>query len=243
MAIFEGVLYNSKADIIRHLANKGLLTIDSPGLKNMYALELGITPQTIHATLKAMNEGKKSLTKKPFTMADVGEIPVLVRQKIVDKVQWCFEQTKSLLSNPDMPKMEWNLRGAAAGKYKHGGSYGRLGCLCWHPKLVVRNEENYIEQTVPHEVAHYIVRQVWGDVQSHGTEWKQVMKMYGLTPERTHSYDVSGIKQDRSPFVYNCGCREIKVGHKRHNKIQRGRNYICILCKSRLSFVMVEERA
>ena len=75
--------------------------------------------------------------------------------------------------------------------------------------LFRENFEDYIEQTLPHEIAHAFVRHQkysicpsFDDVISgryrrssrpkpHGSEWKRVMLAFGKTPSRCHSYEKS----------------------------------------------------
>ena len=233
--------FESKAAAVRWAAQHGFVSINDPDSKKRIAAKLNMTVQTVHATLKAAADGRKSL-KRIKDPSDNPQWTPELKQKIIDKVQWCLDQATPVDHEQfPVPPMEWNLRGACAGKYKTD-LFG-LGTLCWHPVLAARNEEDYLRQVVPHEVAHYIVRQKWGNklhgIKSHGPEWKFVMRgIFKLQPDRTHKYDVSGIKKSRSPYIYTCNCgKEFSVGIKRHQKIQNGVRYWCKSCKGTIRFV------
>lgn len=79
--------------------------------------------------------------------------------------------------------------------------------------LCYENEEDFIEQTVGHEVAHLIQHVVFGftkqvvekgetktkKVMAHGKEWRQVMGVLGLKAARCHTYDTSSIDIKKRP--------------------------------------------
>ena len=64
---YKGKSYNSKADLIRELYDEGKLSNDSISKKNV-AKDLGITVQTVHATLI------KILDKSPSKIETVGKL-------------------------------------------------------------------------------------------------------------------------------------------------------------------------
>lgn len=105
--------------------------------------------------------------------------------------------------------------------------------------LAENNREDFLINTVPHEVAHYVDDEVYGNKyvngrrQSHGPRWKYIMRMvYGLNPDRCHSYDTSvTLTKKQSRHEYTCGCRTHMVSTTIHNKILRGQRRICLTCR------------
>ncbi len=76
----------------------------------------------------------------------------------------------------ELPSIEWNLRGSFAGR-----ADGRNNRMRLNPVLLCENTEDFIKQTVPHEVAHLANRTVHGPhVRPHGPEWKSMMRALGL---------------------------------------------------------------
>ena len=53
-------------------------------------------------------------------------------------------------------------------------------------KLFAIDPQEILNQTVPHEVAHQVAYNLFGDT-GHGAAWKQCMVAYGLEPARCHS--------------------------------------------------------
>ena len=97
------------------------------------------------------------------------------------------------------------------------------------------NQQHFITHTVPHEVAHLLVYQLYGRTKPHGKEWQQIMnQIFDLTAKTTHQYDVSNVKG--KTFTYACQCAEHQLTIRRHNKIVRDNiKYICRLCKHSLT--------
>lgn len=52
-------------------------------------------------------------------------------------------------------------------------------------KLFRFNVEEFLAQTIPHELAHFVAWRVFGHA-NHGTPWKHVMKTYGIEPHIYH---------------------------------------------------------
>ena len=104
--------------------------------------------------------------------------------------------------------------------------------LNFNQVLLDENTEDFIKQTVPHEVAHLIAgtvfpkiirRMVEGRIikgSPHGKEWATIMRMLGANPNRCHNYDISSVVRKRITFDYRCdGCGRVfpmgKIRHKR----------------------------
>lgn len=132
-----------------------------------------------------------------------------------------------------MPSWDVRLRGALAGK-----AYLQRWHLQFNATLLRANQEHYLLQTVGHEVAHLVVRALYGAaVKPHGIEWKTVMRAFGLETHATHSYDVSMLRRARSPFVYRCACPgELHLGSLRHKRVTRGVTYFCRRCHTPIAF-------
>jgi hypothetical protein len=104
-----------------------------------------------------------------------------------------------------------------------------------------------LNDTVPHEVAHFISVFVHGrNGDGHGWLWKSVMSVIGIrSAERCHQYSLEGVKVRNSvtPFKYSCGCKDFthelsNTKHTRHQAaVSVGRKgYRCRKCKKFLTF-------
>lgn len=136
------------------------------------------------------------------------------------------------------PQVSLKLRGRSAGIAE-----GHLNRLRFNQQLLLENQQDFIQQVVPHEVAHLVAWQLFGRrIRPHGPEWRRIMEeVFKQQARRTHTFEVR--QAAGQCFVYHCGC----VGHehhltiRRHNKIGRGQGYLCRLCGSRLHFARQEK--
>lgn len=135
------------------------------------------------------------------------------------------------------PEVRFDLTGAsAAGKASRDGRYVR-----YHMGFLAKYKREYCEKTVPHEIAHSIVGQLWPGAQPHGSEWKGVMRVLGAAPDRCSNFSCIGIadmgKGRQRRWVYACECKEHAVTTVRHNKMRRGAGmYKCNSCKGIIHF-------
>jgi len=101
------------------------------------------------------------------------------------------------------------------------------------------NKNQFLNQTVPHEVAHVVVSTVFPFAKAHGNEWKNVMKnVFGCEPARCHNMKTESARKTRKfSYACKCGIPHI-VGVVRHNRQRAGTsNYICSKCHSNLTFI------
>ena len=136
------------------------------------------------------------------------------------------------------PQLKFDLRGAAAGQFR--GSKDQT-VLRFNSQLFSLYFDDNLEHTVPHEVAHYVVFQLFirgrlrSRVRPHGNEWKAVMYLFGVPAEVRHQYDVSQIPVRRERRVlYQCGCQEHRIAMRTHRKILQGQQRACTRCNQKL---------
>lgn len=91
----------------------------------------------------------------------------------------------------DFPKIEWTVIGTTAGR-----AWLNQWRIQLNEQLCKENVEDFINSTVPHEVAHLVAYKVFGD-DGHGKGWKSVMRALGLDPERCHDYDTHNVEGKR----------------------------------------------
>lgn len=130
-----------------------------------------------------------------------------------------------------IPEICYNVRGLKAGL-----AYLQQNQIRLNPILLQENGRDFIDQVVPHELAHLLVYQLFGRVQPHGKEWRMVMEQVFHQPAETyHCFDVSQV-QGRT-FSYRCACQTHALSVRRHNAVWREqRVYLCRRCKQPLIF-------
>ncbi len=131
--------------------------------------------------------------------------------------------------------IRFDLRGASAGIYR---SDGRERLIRYNVPIFARYFGANLEETVPHEVAHYVVDVVFGrrGVRPHGVQWRDVMSDFGVPATVRHDWNLDGLGVRRQRrFTYRCGCGVHEVTAVRHNRIRdRGAVYRCRRCRAPL---------
>jgi SprT protein len=122
-----------------------------------------------------------------------------LRAKVEAKTKECFKiAEKKHKVKFEMPEIRYNVKSTTAGL-----AYHQKWLIRYNLILMVENEEHFLNQTVPHEVAHLINRKVnkvpegKKRLPPHGKGWKEVMELLGVPAHVTHSYDCTSI--DRAP--------------------------------------------
>lgn len=69
-----------------------------------------------------------------------------------------------------------------------------------NPVLLLENSEAFIEEVVPHELAHLLVWKHFGRVAPHGKEWKWMMEsVLGVPARRTHQFELQSVRRNTFP--------------------------------------------
>lgn len=161
-------------------------------------------------------------------MADLRQLKMQVQRQLkrdLERANTYFNKTFT------PPSINYNVRGVKAGV-----AYLERNEVRFNPILLLENQQAFISQVVPHELAHILVYQHFGRVQSHGKEWKMMMEtVLGVPADIYHCFDVQSVQQQ---FPYQCSCQTHQLSIRRHNAVMRDkRSYICRLCKTPLHFV------
>jgi SprT protein len=131
-----------------------------------------------------------------------------------------------------MPSVEirFDLRGTAAGMVLF--PHGKRSVIRYNPILLQHNRHEFIRQTLPHEVAHLVVRTLYGKtIRPHGQEWKAVMSFFGADSSRCHNYTTDDLPVRKlRRFTYTCGCQQHQLTTIRHNRVKKGQIYRCRQC-------------
>lgn len=111
-----------------------------------------------------------------------------------------------------------------------GRAFLSEGRMDFSKSLYEQNVEAFLNDTVPHELAHLIAYRVYGS-NGHDTSWKKVMMALGYEPTRCHSYEVQK-RSSAKKYNYVCGCsgKVHEVSAQRQAWINKGKNYKCIAC-------------
>ncbi|WP_339079104.1 SprT family zinc-dependent metalloprotease [Pseudomonas sp. TMP9] len=155
-------------------------------------------------------------------------------EHLLSCVEHCYQKAETFFKRSfTRPDVSFKLRGQKAGV-----AHLTENKLRFNPQLYRENREDFLRQTVPHEVAHLIAHQLFGlKIQPHGEEWQLIMRgVYELAPNRCHTYEVKRRMANR--YIYRCSCPqgEFPFSAQRHALVSKGRRYFCRRCKVTLSF-------
>jgi SprT protein len=179
----------------------------------------------------------------------------------IERVQYYIELASSLyqqkISSVDVV---FNLRGKAAGMYRcyRPSESGGLGVLNvfksanstasikrqirFNPWLFAKYPKDSYDNTIPHEVAHYISDCLYNlnHIKPHGNEWKMIMRDFGAEPNVRGRYTLDGIPVRKiKRYDYRCSCRQVALTSYRHRKIEQGvQQYRCRDCQQVLALVV-----
>jgi SprT protein len=154
-----------------------------------------------------------------------------VRERTLELIETARQRYQVAIRDPEL---RFDLKGKAAGMVVFRP--GRNPLVRYNQKILSDNTKAFIQQTIPHEVAHLIARRRYGKgIKPHGPEWQGIMQDFGAEPKRCHNFTVSNIRSRRMRyFPYRCDCRAHQLSTIRHNRSQRGIVYLCRACGSPL---------
>ena len=157
-------------------------------------------------------------------------MPELLNSRVED----CFKLAESFFKRPfKRPVVSFKLRGQKAGV-----AHLHENLLRFNPQLYRENRDDFLKQTVAHEVAHLIAHQLFGErIAAHGEEWQLIMRgVYELPPNRCHTYDIK--RRSVTRYIYRCPCPDSDFAFtaQRHGLVKKGRRYLCRKCRETLIF-------
>lgn len=158
---------------------------------------------------------------------------------IEQQVERCLAHARRYWPTLPTPQVWFDLKGRSAGQ----AHFGR-GALRFNLVLLKMQPHEFIEDVVPHEMAHWIdVYGIASKGKPHGPVWRWLMvQLYGRTPRVTHRFDTT--ISSPAPWHYGCHCPK---GHwltaHRHRRIERGYAYRCRHCGQQLRLLGCEPEA
>lgn len=159
-------------------------------------------------------------------------IPIALQQAVMYTLRRCLAQAEQRLNDTlQLPQLDYRQRGTAAGT-----AWPQLWQIRLNPVLLQENGQAFIDDVIPHELAHLLVYRRFGRVAPHGKEWRWMMaEILDAAPQRTHRFSVESVRGHT--FPYRCVCQLHQLTLRRHNRIQRGESdYLCRQCGSALRF-------
>jgi SprT protein len=161
--------------------------------------------------------------------------PGPLQERVRERTLELLAEASSWLRMPlPEPSIRFDLRGRAAGQARVG--HRTRTVIRYNPVLLRDNPDDFLDSTVPHEVAHVVAFARHGaGIRPHGPEWIAIMQHLGAAPRRCHDYDIAGLKtRTFRELDYHCACRGHRLTSIRHRRALAGQIYICRRCGSPL---------
>lgn len=178
-----------------------------------------------------------SLQTPALALSEDDELAMLdeaqLHARLLTRVDAAWQLAREVHPELPCPRVWFDLKGRSAGQ----AHYARGG-LRFNAILLRDNRRAFMDEIVPHEMAHWLVFHLEGGAEArpHGREWQGIMRrLYGLAPVTTHRFDVS--RASPMPYLYRCGCETPHhFSARRHSLACRGSQYRCRRCRARLVF-------
>ncbi|MBD2811271.1 SprT family zinc-dependent metalloprotease [Xenorhabdus sp. Vera] len=157
-------------------------------------------------------------------------VPLFLQQAVLRTMRQKLAQASNFFQKtfPE-PSVTYRQRGTIAGCARLQDWEIRL-----NPILLIENQQAFIDEVLPHELAHLLAYHQFGQVAPHGKEWRFIMEtVLKVSANRTHQFSVNSVRSQI--FTYYCRCRQHELTIRQHNKILRGKScYICRQCGEKL---------
>lgn len=169
---------------------------------------------------------------EPESIIPIEPIGAALREQVVaETVRYIRQGAQYFERSFEEPPVLFDLKGRAAGMYRVNKNQRFIR---YNPYLFAKYFDDNLQQTVPHEVAHYLCDVVYGlrRIRPHGPEWKQLMQQFGARTEATCRYDLAGIpSRSQRRHAYRCQCMTHLLTARRHNSVANNRmRYFCRSC-------------
>ena len=173
--------------------------------------------------------------------AQISPINDQQKSEVVDLTRHFINEAERLFLTPlaEIPVL-FDLKGRSAGMFRVKKGIQEIR---FNPWIFALDYDQNRHETVPHEVAHYVVHALFGrrNIKPHGKEWQNVMISFGRDPKITCSYDLEKIPiRKLKHYAYRCLCQDHKISSIRHNRMLKGQTYFCKSCRSVLEPITLE---
>lgn len=160
-----------------------------------------------------------------------------IRQSVKETVELAHRVFPNL--KMDIPQVEFFHRGTKGGVAHLTENKIKLNAV-----LAAENGDKF-KNTIVHEIAHIIAYKLYGE-RGHGYTFKSVFLHLGGNGKRTHSYDVSSVKQKytkrRHEYTCNCSGKFYWLSAQKHRQLRTSPSrWFCKVCKTLVPTGKVKE--
>lgn len=164
------------------------------------------------------------------------------KQTVKNKVKELLKLGNTLFPHAQIDYNELTIKFSLWGSTTLGKASYSQRTLWFHPKMMERDINAYIKDTVAHEVAHLYQKKMYPRSSSHGWEFKYVARKLGDSGDRCSKLDTSGLGRTKTRYIYKCPLcgKEYKLTKYKHDKQQQRvktpYGYTCGVCNKKLEY-------
>jgi|GEM_PF-3404077 len=126
------------------------------------------------------------------------------------------------LQDEDLP-IVFTQSGRVAGMAKRKGDIYNIE---FNVEAILRDWEEMVNNTIPHEMAHIVDMFLHGGRSSHGPRWQSIAYALGCNPRRTHNIPLTKARRPRRYlYIASCGT-QIELGSRHHRRVSKGETFI-----------------
>ena len=172
-------------------------------------------------------------------------IPAQTKRKLQQEVDRCVKIAKDRFGIDLKPRVVFDHAGIDSQRVA-GTAFYADSTLYYNPWYLTHETEEFMARTVPHEVAHLVVRKMqeankagW-KIDVHGPVFRKVMTAFGVQPKhRTekHEFNVLVLPQYQKCSLYKCEkCQHTHVmrQHQHQRMSENPKRYGCVKCNGNL---------
>lgn len=145
------------------------------------------------------------------------------KKEFIDLVRQCQAEARRIypdfkLKDDELP-IVFVKSGRAAGMAKRQKNIYNLE---FSVEAILKDRDEMINNTIPHEMAHIVDMCLHGGKSSHGPLWQAITQSLGGSTQRTHDIPLRKARRSRK-YIYKASCgTEVEVGPRHHKSVYRG---------------------
>lgn len=145
------------------------------------------------------------------------------RSEFIEQVRICQEKARKLfpdfkLTDDELPVV-FVKSGRIAGMAKR---LHHIYNLEFSVEAILKEREEMIKNTIPHEMAHIVDMYLHNGKSSHGPRWQYIVQALGGSTDRTHDIPLQRSRRSRK-YIYKASCGTVlEISPQHHKSVWRG---------------------
>lgn len=170
------------------------------------------------------------------------DVPPAITNRVKREIDRCVRIAKEQFGVTVKPKIVFEHDVPEYSQRVAGAAFYTTQRVYYNPWFLINETDKFLKRTVPHEVAHLVVRKMqegskagW-KIDPHGPVFRKVMQAFGVPKDQQsekHEYDSLVLPQYQGCRIYKCeSCLHAHVLRKNQhmNLVENPKRYGCVKC-------------